>query len=405
MAPGGQLLFRHGLPCSEHPRLSREYFCPSLPTGVGKGQDGLGFVVTDLKKDDEPLIKTKALLTENEYYLATGLTERSRKKCEEQGFLKPSIGSDGSKRYSSEDAELGKALKKYMDVGLPHSDAHEMAIDGLATKKERAAQDKEDERGTIDSSKIVTHPGFEGLLGIEKELLKRITADITAKGYDKLQPVVLATWPGQETRVLIDGHSRLKASEAAGIEQIDYVYRHFDSQRAALEYVMGLQSMRRTTTDDVIFRLIEAYVKLMDQEGDRRSDPAKVLPTGVATPKGRSATAKMIAIMVGCNYKKVEKANKILKAGSAQIKKDVRLGKKTINDAYNLIVKEGKDRKDKEAALEKRKAAEKLLKGDYLSALEALEGSLEDHLNAAVEEYLARLQGKVSRGDSPAQES
>ena len=40
---------------------------------------------------------------------------------------------------------------------------------------------------------------------------------MAANGYDEFQPVMLATWPGQKERVIIDGHTRLKASLNLGI--------------------------------------------------------------------------------------------------------------------------------------------------------------------------------------------
>ncbi len=55
-----------------------------------------------------------SLVTENEFFQATGLDSRSRRKFEELGFLKP-IGIVGDEAfYSPEDLEMVLIMKKYV---------------------------------------------------------------------------------------------------------------------------------------------------------------------------------------------------------------------------------------------------------------------------------------------------
>jgi len=329
---------------------------------------------------------------ENEFFSTTGLNEAARQKYESEGWIRPETRSDGRKCYSTENVELAKLIKRYTANGLPGPEAYELALEGMASKKARATQGETYERGTIDPSGIETHPGFAGLLGIDPSLLKRITADMAANGYDESKPIILATWPGQDTRVLIDGHTRVQASEDVGITEIPYAYRHFDSQAAALEHAMGLQSKRRITTDGVIFRLIETYDSLMERGGDRRSEDAKSKRTDVGNEKGRSASAHRTAHMLGCNYKKVERARRIIKGGTPQVKEDVRKDKMTINKAYNLITSKGQAEDDKTAQekLPKKisEAAKKLFNKKNMAGFKALGGNLVAHANAAAEMYL-----------------
>ncbi|MBI5568595.1 MAG: MerR family transcriptional regulator [Desulfomonile tiedjei] len=341
----------------------------------------------------------EALLTENEFYDATGLEARQRKKYEKEGYIKPARISNGDRYYSVESVHLVKAMRKFADTGLPLVDAYQMAAAGVLQKKRVSSNGDSGQQGVIEPRQIKTHPTFEGLLPIDPALLKLITADMAANGYDDANPVVLGIWKGLDHPVLIDGYARRQAAIDAGIQQISCVVREFENSAAAMEYAMGKQARRRITNDAVRFRLIETYDSLMER--GRRSEDSKELPTRVGNFMGRSASAHKTAAMVACNYKKVERARRILKDGTAQIKEDVRRGKLTINRAYNLIVKGAKD-EAKKAREAKRRAAKLLLNDENLTRLQAIDGSLEDHINAAVETYLRRLGRKKGRMQSRA---
>lgn len=66
-----------------------------------------------------------------------------------------------------------------------------------------------------------------------------------------------------------------------------------------------------------------------------------------------------------------------------------------------MIVKGAKD-EEKKAQEAKRKAAKLLLNDENLAGLQDLNGSLEDHINAAVEKYLRRLRRKKEHAESRA---
>jgi hypothetical protein len=225
---------------------------------------------------------------------------------------------------------------------------------------------------------------------------------MSANGYDEYQPVVLATWPGQEEKVIIDGHTRWKASLELGIDVIYFVHKEFEDEMAALKYAMGLQSKRRTTSDGALYRLCERYDVLSKRGGDRRSEQAKSKSTGVVFENRQSeSSGHKTGSFIGCNYKKVERIRKIRNAGSPKIKDAVRNDRMTINKAYNLIMDnaKGKDKTKEESDLVRRKAAKVLLNKKNLAALSKLEGSLEDHVNTAVEQYMARLREMEAAGE------
>jgi hypothetical protein len=333
------------------------------------------------------------VLTENEFFDVTDLDETARLRYEEEGWLKPEISSDGLKFYSPEDAELGKelgrAVKKYKDMGLAISDVHELVVEGMISKARSKTEADADRKGTINPKKIQMHPTFKSLLPIDEDLLKRITADMAANGYDEAKPVVLATWPGQKARVLIDGHTRVRGSNDSGIRQIPYVCRKFDSEAAAVEHAMGLQTKRRISGDDVLFRLIKTYDMLYERGGDRRSNQAKPMPTSVGVEKGRSASAKRTGLKAGCHYKKVEKVRRILRDGPISMHNAVANGKMTINKAYNTVLEEGKI--EKKSSGEQDKPFMVHLTEENLADLKQLNKTVHFHVNKAVRMYIKGL--------------
>ena len=319
----------------------------------------------------------EGLLNENDFFIATGLTEGARKKYEEEGWIKPKIGSVGRKWYSPENVELGKAIKRYSDTGLPPSDAHELAIHGLPLKKRRYSEAGADRNDTIDPNKINTHSEFEGLLQINKGLLKEIIADMTANGYYQSKPVVLAKWKGQDEPVLIDGHTRMQAAIAAGIERIFFVIEEFEDEMGAQQHAMNLQTKRRITDDGVQARLIYRFDRLGKRGGDRRSEQAKSKPSQDGIEKGRYSSAKITGALAGCSATTVERFRRIVREGSRKVLESVLAGKTKITTAYNALVKkpQGKGKKTTKAksAAGENQAAMVRLTDENLAALKRVE--------------------------------
>ena len=129
-------------------------------------------------------------------------------------------------------------------------------------------------------------------------------------GYYESQPIVLATWPGQEEPVLIDGHTRRRAAIAAGIREVLVIIEEFSDEDGALQYVANLQTKRRPTDDWVRYQLITELDKLMDRGGDRRSDQAKSKGPRVPIETTYSSSAERTAALVGCSARTVKRARK-----------------------------------------------------------------------------------------------
>ncbi len=114
---------------------------------------------------------------------------------------------------------------------------------------------------TMKTDRIKLNDQFVSLFNIDSLVLDSIVNDIRINGYDMSQPVVV--W--KEKCILIDGHTRLKAVEILGIEDISVIYHSFKNENEALKHAYKLQFNRRNITDsnliDLIPKVLEPYIK------------------------------------------------------------------------------------------------------------------------------------------------
>ena len=96
---------------------------------------------------------------------------------------------------------------------------------------------------------IKTHPTFESLFPINPTVLAKIEQDMRDGRYDVSQPIILATWGGQDEPVCIDGHTRRQAAINVGIEEVPIWLHEFDTEEEAIEKAIKLQSNRRNMTE------------------------------------------------------------------------------------------------------------------------------------------------------------
>jgi hypothetical protein len=271
----------------------------------------------------------------------------------------------------------------------------------LKTKRNEQASKIKDSGGdnlrTMAPKDMKTHQTFEDLLPIDKDTLEEITKKMALYGYYESQPILLGKWPGLDYWVVIDGHTRRRAAIKNDIKKVFYVTREFESESAALEHAMSLQTDRRIIEDRHIFMFIQKYDTLMARGGDRRSEEAKSKPTGVGNEGGRSASARRTASILGCNYGKVEKVRRILKDAVPSIMNAVPKGKMTINQAYNATIEKGRKEEQKLMG-EKLRSARIKFREINIATLEELKGDIHEHVNIAVEGYFRYL---VKKGKLP----
>jgi len=114
--------------------------------------------------------------------------------------------------------------------------------------------------------------------------------------------------PGARGEVL-DGHTRLLAAQAAGIEDVPVAWKSFASEDAAVAYAIHCQRDRRNLTGADILRWVGELDRRKQRGGDHKSVEAKSKASSDAfDPK----SAQTVAETIGTSTRKVEKARAIL---------------------------------------------------------------------------------------------
>ena len=202
----------------------------------------------------------------------------------------------------------------------------------------------------MNPKEIKTHNTFERLFPINEDLLRRIEEDMRENRFDLSQPVILANWEGQDEFVCIDGHTRLQAAINAGIEQIPvWIREDFETEEAALEHAIKLQSHRRNMTDAELMACIEALDEIRPRGGYREGAQASSMLQSCGKASGRSASAKETAEIVGCSPRKVEQARTVENHADPEILEALKKGEMSINKAYQETQKRRNGAQGKES--------------------------------------------------------
>jgi hypothetical protein len=202
----------------------------------------------------------------------------------------------------------------------------------------------------MNPKEIKTHDTFKGLFPINEDLLRRIEEDMRNNKFDLSQPVILATWEGQDEFVCIDGHTRLQAAVRAGIDQIPvWIREDFETEEAAPEHAIKLQSHRRNMTDAELMACIEALDEIRPRGGYREGALASSMPQSCGKASGRSASAKETAEIVGCSPRKVEQARTVENHADPEILEALKKGEMSINKAYQETQKRRNGAQGKES--------------------------------------------------------
>jgi hypothetical protein len=191
---------------------------------------------------------------------------------------------------------------------------------------------------------IKTHPTFESLFPINPTVLAKIEQDMRDGRYDRSQPIILATWKGQEEPVCIDGHTRLQAAINTGIEEVPVWLHEFDTKEEAIEKAIKLQSNRRNMTDAELLTCIEMLDHKRARGGDRRSEAVKSNPPngGIETT---ASSAEELGNTLGISTRKVERVRTVMDHADEATKDAVKLGDLSINQAYEETQKKRRERR------------------------------------------------------------
>jgi hypothetical protein len=128
---------------------------------------------------------------------------------------------------------------------------------------------------------------------------------------------------------------------------------------------------------------------LVARAADRGSEAARKLLTRVSNSEGCSAHARRTGKLLGCNFRRVERIRRIIKARIPEILDAVWNGRMSIDQAYEPVraLKNGGDVTKDKAAAAYRRAVEKAFSPGRLAFFQSLGGDLASHVDRAGELY------------------
>lgn len=167
---------------------------------------------------------------------------------------------------------------------------------------------------------IRTAEPFKNLFPVGGKVLSEIIDDMNKNGFDRAHPLIL--WQNHGM-TLIDGHTRLQAAMACGIDKIPVVMKPFANDMAAVDYAIGCQRNRRNLTEAELLRCVETMYQKKKRGPRTESYQCRI---------GRAS--QDVAVVLGISSRQVEKLRAIGKFASDEIKESLASGKYTVSRAY-----------------------------------------------------------------------
>jgi ParB family chromosome partitioning protein len=158
---------------------------------------------------------------------------------------------------------------------------------------------------------IVIDPEIARIFKMSDETREEITRDIRENGFDKSQPPTL--WKGKN--IVLDGHTRIAAAKAAGLEEIPVAEKEFEDKDDAILYTFERQVIRRNLTQAEIL----TAVQLMPERRNRRGE-------------GRSAA--QLARRLGVSEAHIYQAKSVLEKAPIEDIEAIKNGEKKIKPVY-----------------------------------------------------------------------
>ncbi len=164
---------------------------------------------------------------------------------------------------------------------------------------------------------LKTAEPYKNLFPIRETTLAEIIEDMTENGFDSGHPIVV--W----NMTVIDGHTRLRAAMAAGLETVPVICRQFTDETEALEYAIKSQSNRRNLTDWELMQCLQ-------QLDFRKSVGRPCKNSSCSCGRSANATAELLGISRG----KVEKLRAIASYADSGTLTSLQQGRYSVNRAY-----------------------------------------------------------------------
>jgi len=164
----------------------------------------------------------------------------------------------------------------------------------------------------IRIDKIVIDPEISKIFKPSEKIIDEICESIKKDGFHKEEPVAL--WAGQN--ILVDGHQRYYGAKKAGIDEIPYIEKHFESREDAILYTFERQVVRRNLTGAEILSAAEMLPNKKSKNGDGRA-------------------AEVLAKRLGISATTMYQASAVLKNASEEDIQAIKDGKESIKKVYN----------------------------------------------------------------------
>jgi hypothetical protein len=177
----------------------------------------------------------------------------------------------------------------------------------------------------VSVENIKEYDAFSSLLNIKPEILEAVIEDMKKNGYDNSQPVILWNKNEQDSDILIDGHTRKRAAQAAGLSQIQAVYVELENDLDAIQYIRSLQYDRRNAPESQNFAFLEQL-----SEYEKKNNVGLFQDEGGNIKKlNKAIVASLFHVSTGTATKYIN----VLKRGTEETKGLVRSGDLSINKA------------------------------------------------------------------------
>ena len=183
----------------------------------------------------------------------------------------------------------------------------------------------------IPTDQLKTAPPFVDLFPVRKPMVDMLNENMRLTGFNVENPIVV----GKENGVVVDGHTRLLAARAAGLQKVLVVYRSFADETAAVEYAIKCQTNRRNLTDAELLRCVRELGK---RRGPANQHTAVRNVADCGKDRRRKSSAAATAAKLDVSQRKAEMARTVNERASAEVKAAVASGDMTISAAYKATM-------------------------------------------------------------------
>ena len=174
---------------------------------------------------------------------------------------------------------------------------------------------------------------FQKLFPINESDLGNIVESMKKKGFLKHQHLLVATIIEEDVTILVDGHTRLKAAQEAGIDEVPIYEITAETRKEAKIACYEMQLFRRNLSDGQKLMAIEA-MDVLKNPGRKSSDSQD-------EPSGKSA--ERLGEQLGMSTRQVEKGRAILASGDEETIEKVKNDEMSFSAGYDKV--KGKSKK------------------------------------------------------------